>query len=295
MPNSIALASKFLPVLDAVYKRESLTSRFDATTSAVQFIGGNAVKLFKIAMDGFGDYSRNNGFIQGSVNGTWETLTMQYDRGISLSVDNMDDEETMGLAFGELVGQFMRTKEIPEVDAVRFATYATNAGNSANADLSGSSDVPDLIATAQQVMGDAEVPKEDRVLFVSETCYKYLKGKITRMLSNERGVNREIEVYDNMEVIPVPTARFQTAVTLYDGSSNFGFVPTAGGYKINFMIVHPTALRQVVKHAMPRIWLPNENINADAYKFDMRLYHGAWVLDNKTAGIYLHRASTAIS
>lgn len=296
MPNSIALANKYLPILDEKYKRESLTARLDAANGNVQFIGANAVKLFKTNMDGLANYSRNAGFVQGSVTGTWETLTLEQDRGVSLSVDAMDNEETLGLAFGTLVEQFMRLNVVPEIDAYRFAKYSAAAGTVVNADITvGTTDCPDLIDTAEQVLGDDEVPVEGRILYVSETFYHGIKSKITRYLANENGVNREVEMFNGMPVIRVPESRFNTAVTLYDGTEHFGFVPTNGGYKINFMIIHPTAVAQVIKHAIPRIWLPNENINADAYKFDYRIYHDCWVLDNKVKGIYLHRKSTANS
>ena len=183
-----------------------------------------------------------------------------------------------------------------EIDAYRFAKYATSAGTTVSADITvGTTDCPSLIDNAEETLGDAEVPREGRLLFVSEKFYNGIKQKITRYLANENGVNREVEMFNGMPVIRVPSDRFQTAVTLYDGSEHFGYIPTVGGYKINFMIIHPTAIAQVVKHAVPRIWLPSENINADAYKFDYRIYHDCWVLDNKTMGIYLHKANTAIS
>lgn len=88
MANSIALATKFLPILDGVYKRESLTSRLDAANAAVQFIGADTVKIFKTDMSGFGNYSRENGFPQGNVTSGWETYQLQRDRGVSLDVDD---------------------------------------------------------------------------------------------------------------------------------------------------------------------------------------------------------------
>lgn len=295
MANSIVLAQKFLPIIDEVYKRESLTARLDARD--VQFIGANAVKLFKASPAGLGDYSRSVGFPHADYSSTWETLTLTKDRGVSMQIDAMDNEETLGMAFGTLVGEFMRTQEVPEVDAYRFAVMAANAGTVANANITvGTTDVPALIDTAEQVMGDAEVPREGRLLYVSELAYAGLKNKITRILANEGNVRREIEMFDDMEVIRVPQGRFATAITLYDGSANFGFVPTAStGYNINFMIVHPSAVKGVIKHQLPRIWTPDDNINADAWKFDFRLYHDMFVLDNKVKGIYLHRAASAIS
>lgn len=189
-----------------------------------------------------------------------------------------------------------------EVDAIRFATYASTSNISAsNADITpGTTDVPSLIDTAESQMNDDEVPEEGRILFVSENAYKGLKAKITRILANENGVQRNIEVFDNMPVIRVPKNRFNTAITLYDGKTagqtDGGYiVPASTSYAINFMIVHPTAVRQITKHVKPRIFSPDVNQDADAWKFDYRIYHDAKVFGNKVKGIYLHRAATANS
>lgn len=297
MANSIALAQKFLPILDEVYKREALTSRLDAANSEIQWIGADTVKLFKTSVPGLGNYNRSTGYPHADLTSTWETLQLTKDRGVDLIVDRMDNEETLGMAFGTLVGEFMRTQVVPEIDAYRFAVYAANAGTKVNADITvGTTDVPGLIATAEQVMGDAEVPREGRILFISETAYNGLQNKITRYLANEGAVSRMVESYNGMEVVRVPKGRFSTAITLYDGSANFGFVPTAStGYEINFMIVHPSAVKNAVKLALPKIFSPDENQSADAWKFQYREYHDAFVLANKVNGIYLHRKSTAIS
>lgn len=85
--NSMSLATRFLPILDEIYKRESLTSILDTANERVQFIGAQTAKIFKIDVDGLGDYSRNAGFVPGSSDGTWETLTLQRDRGRSFSID----------------------------------------------------------------------------------------------------------------------------------------------------------------------------------------------------------------
>lgn len=155
-------------------------------------------------------------------------------------------------------------------------------------------------------MGDAEVPYEGRILFVSEKAYAALKAKITRYVANDdRGINTAVEMYDDMRVIRVPASRFNTAITLYDGITPAGsgtpseeaggYVPTAGGYGINFMIVHPSAVIQVVKHVVPRIFSPEVNQSADGWLVQYRTYHDCFVEANKTAGIYVHRAATANS
>ena len=85
--NSIALATKFVPLLDEVYKRDSLSAILDTAEERVRFVGAQTVKIFKIETDGLGNYSRNAGFVPGSVDGTWETLTIEKDRGRSFTID----------------------------------------------------------------------------------------------------------------------------------------------------------------------------------------------------------------
>lgn len=302
MPNSIALAQKFVPMLDEAYKYASKTALLDATR--VEFVNANTVKVFKTAMDGMGNYGRNTGFVDGSVTGVWETMTLSKDRGRSFQVDAMDDEETIGMAFGTLAGEFIRTKVVPEVDAYRFAKMAGTSGilTTTGADVSvGTTDVPGLIDDAEKDMNEAEVPQEGRILFISETAYAGLKAKVVRTTMNgENGIDKDILTYSGMRVIRVPQSRFYTAITLYDGTTSGqeagGYIGTAStGYKINFMIVHPSAVCQVLKHVKPRIFDPNTNQKADAWKFDYRVYHDIFVYDNKVKGIYLHKGATALS
>lgn len=302
--NTFTYAQDFLPILDEVYKISSRSSILDTANERVRFIGADTVNLYTTSMDGLGDYSRNAGFVTGSVTGAWEPYKLSQDRGRSFMVDVMDNDETMGMAFGTLTGEFIRTKVTPEIDAYRFAKYAGTSGISqaTPADIEiGTTDMPALIQEAETVMGDDEVPEEGRILFISETGYAALKDKITRMVLNgERGVETAVDYYDGMRVIKVPKGRFNTGITLNDGISsgeaNGGYtVPASTSYPINFMIIHPWAVMQVVKHVVPRIFSPEVNQSADAWKFDYRIFHDCFVENNKVAGIYLHRGATANS
>lgn len=296
MPNTIALAQKYLPLLDEVYKRSALTSVLDSANNRVQFDGGNTVKIFKTSMEGLGKYGRDTGYVQGSVTAGWETFTLAQDRGRKFNVDVMDNEETLGMAFGTLAGEFLRTHVAPEIDAYRFAKYASTTGvTTATDDITETSKVTALIDTGRQVMADEEVPIEGNFLFVSEKAYAQLKDNIVRTTMNgENGINYNVEMFDNMRVIRVPAGRFNTAITLNDGTidSAGGFKPTAGGAPINFMIVHPSAVIQVAKHVAPKIISPEVNQSADGYMFMYRIYHDCFVEDNKVKGIYVHKAKT---
>ena len=298
--NSIALAEQFLPILDEIYKREALSAPLAAANSDVRFLGGNKIELYKMDMDGLGDYSRNGGYVDGAVTGVWEPHTLEIDRGRRFMVDTMDNEESLGLAFGRLTGEFLRTKVIPEMDSYAFSKVCAAApvGQTVSADITpGTTDVLGAIDLAEGTMNDNEVPTEGRLLFVSELAYRGLKANITRTVFNAEGnIERYVETFDGMRVIRVPQSRFKTAITLYDGSTSGeeagGYVPASGAKNINFMIVHPSAVRTVIKHNPMNIISPEANQTHDGYLMKYRVYHDTFVLANKVNGIYLHKAST---
>ena len=292
MAQSIALAQKFQPILDEIYKASSLTARMDAKTKPVNFAGANVVQVFKTDPIGLGKYDRVSGYPAGQVVGSWETLTLATERGRSFVIDRMDDEETLGMAFGTLAGEFIRTKVVPEVDAYRFSKYASTA--SINAATPGTLDANGIIKAlddAKLELDKDEVPSEGRLLYISDNCLNLLEGKVSRFLGNENAVDKRVTKYSGMEVIMVPQTRFYKGITLDDGAT-----VDAGGYSktvstgkdINFMIIHPTAVLQVAKHDSLKVFTPEQNQTTDGWLMQYRLYHDAFVYANKLNGIYLH-------
>ena len=293
--NSLDLVTKFIPFLDEVYKEESKTSVLDTLPDRVNWIGAQTAKVYKIDIDGLGNYSRNAGYVPGSVDGTWETLTVEKDRARSFLIDAMDDEMSLGMAVSSTVGQFEKQAVWPEVDAYRLSKYAAGAGTTVTGTLSNSDDIPGLLTTAQATMDDHEVPYDGRILFVNPTIYGYLKNDITRYVDNTAtDINKTVEMYDNMRIVRVPSGRFNTVTTLAaptDASSTGGY--TAAGVDINFMIVHPSAVLQIIKRQVPRLFTPDVVQDADGYRLNYRIVHDCWVLANHTYGIYVHKKANA--
>lgn len=294
--NSIGLASRYLPILDEIYKAGSKTAILDTLQDRVRWDNDtHTFYLFETSMVGLGNYSRNDGYVRGDVTTNWRAYAPQWDRGRQFLIDAADNMETFAMAFGTLAGEFMRTKVIPETDALRFATYANGAAaaNKQTESLSTAANTIASIDTATAALDDAEVPYEGRILFVNPTIYKQIKDGITRFVENgERNVDKNIEFYNDMRVITVPSGRFNTIITLAEPDSHDdagGY--TAAGDTINYMIVHPTAVMQAVKLATPRIFSPAVVQQANAWQYDFRQYHGAWVKHQKTNGIYVSAPS----
>ena len=297
--NSVGLAAQYLPLLDEIYKADSKTAILDTAQDRVRWDQATgSFYLFETDMVGLGDYSRNGGFVRGDVTASWRQYTPQYDRARQFVVDRLDDQQTMGLAFGTLAGEFMRTKVIPEVDAIRMRDYSKNASDSMKTteNISSGSAAVQAIDLGTEKLDNAEVPYEGRILFVNPTMYKYLKAGITRYTMNgENGIDYNVEMYNDMRVITVPAGRFNTAITLAQPSAHDG----AGGYSttgstINFLIIHPSAVMQSTVLYSPRIFSPEVFQEANAWAYDFRLAHGSWVKHQKSNGIYVN-APTVVS
>lgn len=294
--NSIGLAAEYLPLLDEIYKAESKTAVLDTAQDRVRWDQTTgSFYMFETDMVGLGDYSRNGGFVRGDVTASWRQYTPQYDRARQFVVDRLDDQQSMGLAFGTLAGEFMRTKVTPEVDAIRFRDYSKNAADSMKTaeSISTGAGAVAAIDLGTEKLDNAEVPYEGRILFVNPAMYRLIKGGISRMVMNdENDVNFNVEFYNDMRVITVPSGRFNTAITLAQPNAHDG----AGGYSttgstINFMIVHPSAVMQSTVLYSPRIFSPDVFQEANAWAYDFRLAHGAWVKHQKTNGIYVNAPS----
>ena len=291
MANSIALSKIYTNLLDEVYKNSALTAVLESDASLAR-AGANANEIVipKLSMSGLADYKRNSGYVNGDVTLNWETVQFNYERGRMFQVDDMDNEETQNIAFGRLAGEFIRTKVVPELDAFRFAKYAAVTGaGTATGTLATGADVIAALRTAISAMDEAEVPMEDRHLFITPT----LLG-----LVEDLDTSKSKEVLSRFATITkVPQTRFYSAIKLNDGTTlgeeAGGYVKASGAVDLNFEIIHKSATLQFTKHAVPKIISPEQNQDADAWKYGYRNYGLCDTYENKAAGIYVHKKASS--
>ena len=213
MANSIALVKKYVDKLDDVYKLASLTDVLESDASTVrQGTNTNEICIPKIDMDGLADYSRSGGYVDGDDKLTWETVKFDYDRGRAFSVDAMDDEETIGISFGMLSSRFVRNKVVPEMDAYRFAKYSGKSGITVKSEALTTGDgVCSAITTANNVLDEAEVDSENRILFITPTLHNAIIALDT--------YKSKAMLEGFSAVVKVPQTRFYTAIDLLDGKT----------------------------------------------------------------------------
>ena len=214
MPNNIALAKNYVPLLDEVYQRESVTSDLTGDPTMAK-AGANAKEIVypQIAVTGLGDYDRNSGYTQGTVGFKWTSTEYNYDRGAKLSVDAMDNQETYNLAFSMAGAELMRTKVAPEADAFTFATLAGIAGISKGEEkkiTTADAFLAELLE-AKNTMDNDEVPEEGRILYATANL-------LNALLMMDSYKSKEILATFTVKKA-VPQGRFYTAIDLLDGKS----------------------------------------------------------------------------
>ena len=289
MPNNFGsdreyLAKVFIPQLDEVYKRASLTSVLDgASELASQGANANELIVPMLDMDGLANYDRNEGYAKGAVSMTTATYKCNYDRGRMFQVDYLDNQESVEIAFGRLASEFVRTKVVPELDAFRMSTYAAKSGIGAvdaGANLTTAENLIKALRKGLQTMDNAEVPFEDRILFIASGLHDLIDDQdMTKS-------NRVLASFS--QIIKMPQHRFKEGVALTaDGDGGF----TAAGPNLNFMIVHKPAIIQYQKHTAPKVISPDQNQDADAWKYGYRTVGIADVYENKVLGIYKHMSA----
>lgn len=290
MANSLEFAKKFLPVLDDIYKSLSVTQGMDAGKK-VDFTGTNEVNVLKTSTTGLGDYSRTNGYPKGDITANWETLKLTEERGKELSIDRMDNEE-MANVFGIITGQFMRDWVVPEVDAFRFAKYASASGitKATPAILTKDTIIAEIDEANRQLNAD-EVPIAGRILYINSDLQPILNNAFARSWGSQSSVSTMLTNYNGIPIKYVPPTRFYSEIMLNDGSEAWGYKKSENGKNINFMLIYPEAILQVVKLTLPKVFTPDENQDKDMWKFQFRMYHDAFVYENKAKGIYLHTAT----
>ena len=318
--NTLATAQIFMQSLDQMAVRESATGWMDANAGQVIYHGGATVKVPKLSVQGLGTYDRDNGYAQGSVGLSYESLTLTQDRGRKFHLDAMDVDETNFVATaGNVMAEFQRAYVIPEIDAYRISKIATYAisgfpetGKTGTVDYNWTPGAANTSALRKFKAGIKAVREQGYMgqlvcmandAFIMELELE-LAGKLQNVTWAQGGINTIVPAVDGVPIIAVPANRMYTAITLYDGTTQGttgttgesgspdqtagGYVKGSSGLDINFMIMPKATPIAVQKQDLMRIFTPDINQRLNAWQIDYRRFHDLWVLENKVAGLYVN-------
>lgn len=277
--------------LDEGYKRESLSGPINISPAWIRPAdAAGEFKLPKFTFVGLGNVV--GGIMpEGDVSQDWVTYAYTYKRGRTLQVVVTDRDEAARVGQMALLSRkYMRDHVIPEADAIRFARLATgaHASHKVQADLSSSTEAIAATNAGLVAIADAEA--------IVDRCIGFATPEVLDLLDAAAVSEKKARFLTRLaKVVEVPSGRWNTAVTVDAGATRSagGFTSTGDG--INFMIVDPEAVFADTKHLVTRFFPAEVNQTGDLDRWDYYAYHDAWVLSEKTKGVYVHRAASVIS
>ncbi len=282
--NSIASAEMYSGELDRVFEAKSATAFFADNALRTKFVGAKTVIIPDVDFEGLADYDRSTGFVNGAVSVTGNSYTMTMDRARSLQIDREDmDEAGVANLAGKVLGEYVRTKVIPECDAYVLSKLGALASAKGNLLENGTLDRPyeAFCALVNQVQSVAGYD-EELVCFMDSNAYAALMAsdEISRHITvsdfKQGEVNLKVKSINGIAVIPVVNERMKTAFNFRHDLLG-GFAPAEGASAIYMLVLPKTAAHLVKKTEKMRIFTPEQNTAADAYKFDYRIYYDVFV------------------
>nr|DAZ30284.1 MAG TPA: major capsid protein [Caudoviricetes sp.] len=300
--NTFEYAKNFQQALDKQMLVGATSGWMEVNASGVKYSGGDTVKMPEISVGGLAKYDRDTGFNQGSVSLKYTDYKLTQDRGRTFQLDAMDvDETNFVAAAGTVMGEFQRLQVIPEVDAFRYSKIAALAKTASHETAAFT---PDKATILEKL--DDEITKVQDIVGEGEPLVIIMSMPIRTILNNSQDITKyldtadfkageittKVKTYNEIPILSVPSARMKTAYVFNDGTTGGqeagGFKPDTSAKGINWIILSRRAPIAISKTDKIRIFEPNVNQKADAWKLDYRKYHDLWIPTNKLAGVWVN-------
>ena len=300
MINTIEYAKLMMKQLDQ-HAVHGLTSGWmEANAGQVIYNGGDEVKIPTMSTVGLANYDRDAGFVQGGVTLKYDTYKMTQDRGRTFQLDSMDvDESGFVATSANLIKVFQTEQVIPEIDAYRYskiAAIAKTAGQTEAIALTVDNALDKIrehIRAVQDIVGE-DVPL---VLTMSSITRALIEGstKIGKSINvaefKQGALNFKVKTLDECPIRIAPSARLKTLYDLQDGKTSGqeagGLKAAAEAKDINWIITPQNVPIAINKTDKLRVFTPDVNQKADAWKIDFRKYHDLWIKKQKENQIFV--------
>ena len=292
---NVNYAAEYAQALAQAYPYLSYFGAIWASENSNRYRSGMGKTMYipTVTVSGAVDANRNQitGTFNRNWNNQWQAVELQMDREWSTLVDPMDMTETNDVAnLANITRAFVETQKVPEMDAFlasKLASFASAFGGTSTQSLTSSTILTEW-DNAIAYMTNQRVNRDRCVAYMTPATYKLLKQAtgMTRFIEVTNGirdVDRNVARLDGITVVEVPDDMMKTDYTFTEGWA----VNTLSAQQINFMIVDPMAVAAPIKYEVSMMSAPTAQ-NKGKYLYYERYYYGAFVLDQRQAGIYAH-------
>lgn len=210
----INLNTQFAREIQSRFAAESVVA--NRLSQEYDFKGAKTVRVLTPITAPMNDYTPDGANRYGTpveMQDMYQELTLTRDRGFAFTIDksNLDDGMFLKNA-GRMLGLQLRERAIPEMDRYILKKLANGGGSIVADGAMTAKNICAMISAAVTALDDAEVPNNDRTLFISSAGYACLKhsDEFMAVESIARDALRRGVVgrYDNMDVVKVPAARW---------------------------------------------------------------------------------------
>ena len=257
---------------------------------------GKTMYIPSVQTSGAKDVNRDQitGTFNRNWNNTWQAVELQMDREWDTLVDPMDMEETDGVAtIANITRAFVELQKVPEMDAFmasKLAGFASAFGGVSTSSLT-SATALGLWDDALAYMTNQRVNRDRCVAYMTPDAYKLFKQAtgLTRFVEVTNGiqpVDRNIARLDGVKIVEVPADMMKTAYTFTEGWA----IDAGSAAQIDFVIVDPLAVAAPIKYETAMMSAPTAQ-SRGKYLYYERYYYGAFILNERQAGVYAHLSS----
>lgn len=298
--NTLEFRTELTNELDKVLVQKSVTTGFLDNSFGSKFVGTRTILIPDVDFTGLGDYDRAEGFPEGGITVEHKPYELTMERGKRIYIDRMDMDEIgiSGLA-GQIMGEFIRTKAAPELDAYclsKLATIAVDAEQTVTGEMANG--CVKILNNAIRKVQDEIGYDEELVAFVNSDFYGALMDttELTRRLNiadfKKGEINTKVKKLDECSIIPVPMSRMKTAFVfndgITDGQKEGGFTPDATAKNVGCIVLPKRVVKLVKKLEKVRVFTPDQCQKKDAYQFDFRTYYDLFVKNSEVGTVFAH-------
>ena len=289
--NSLETAKRYTDALDKAVLQKAVTGFFADNVFKAKFAGAKTVIMPDISFVGLADYNRDSGFSLAGTTISNTSYTLTKDRGRKLQIDREDMDET-GVAdlAGQILSEYVRTQVAPEMDAYILSKLAKVASDKSHKTTYTAAKAANQLATAINNVQSRIGYDEELVAFCDSAFYAQLMNS-TEFSRNiivsdfsKGGISTRVKYFNGVALLPVTDDRMREEYDFKAGTAasssaaaTGGFAPKASAGYTRALVIPKKGASLVKKTETLRIFTPEQNIDADAYAFNYRLYYDVFV------------------
>ena len=270
---AINYAEKYASKIDERFSKETMST--GAVNQDYDFVGVKTVHVYSVPTAKMNDYKATGSNRYGEpeeLENSVQEMTLSQDRSFTFTIDRGTYNDTqMSNAAGVALQRQLREVVIPEIDKYRFAKICANAGTTETGAIT-KENAYSAFLDGTEALTDNNVPLAGAVAYVSSAFYKLIKQDTSFVKNSETGqaiaLKGQVGTIDGIPLVVLPKS----------------YLPA----DVDFFVTNKIATTSPVKLTEYKIHDNPPGING--WLVEGRVYHDAFVLENKKKAIYVHKS-----